>query len=118
MTGAMLDDYAEYDEAIGLDWYRLDPNLSFLLDHYLPDPADRAFAEEHVAPYGSLVGCTLARRAEETDAHGPVLRQYDRWGFETDEVVHTRPGSRTRPISCGPVSSASPITPAARFPGW
>jgi len=88
MTGAMLDDYAEYDEAIGLDWYRLDPNLSFLLDHYLPDPADRAFAEEHVAPYGPLVGCTLARRAEETDAHGPVLRQYDRWGFETDEVVH------------------------------
>lgn len=88
MTNTLLPDYAEFDQAIGLDWYRLDPNLSFLLDHYLPDPADRAFAEEQVAPYGPLVGCTLAPRAEETDAHGPVLRRYDRWGVETDEIVH------------------------------
>jgi len=83
-----LPDYAEYERAVGLDWYQLDPNLAFLLDHYLPDPADRAFAEEHVAPYGPLVGITLAPRAEETDAHGPVLERYDRWGLEVGEVVH------------------------------
>jgi alkylation response protein AidB-like acyl-CoA dehydrogenase len=88
MGTTMLPDYAEYTQAIGLDWYKLDPNLAFLLDRYLPDPADRIFAEEHVAPYGPLVGATIAPRAEETDAHGPVLRRYDRWGFEVDEVVH------------------------------
>jgi acyl-CoA dehydrogenase len=84
----MLPDYAEFSQAIGLDWYRLDPNLSSLLDRHLPDPEDRKFAEEHVAEYGELVGQTLAGRAEITDANGPVLRRYDRWGYETDEVVH------------------------------
>ncbi|HLN17009.1 MAG TPA: acyl-CoA dehydrogenase family protein [Acidimicrobiales bacterium] len=84
----MLPDYGEFEQAIGLDWYALDPNLSFLLDRYLPDPADRAFAEERVAPYGRLVGETIARRAEITDANGPVLQRYDRDGYEVDEVVH------------------------------
>ena len=84
----MLADYAEHDQAIGLDWYALDPNLSFLLDHYLPDPEDRAFAEEHVAPYGELVGTVIAPRAEITDAHGPVLARYDRWGQDVGQVVH------------------------------
>ncbi len=89
MGTAMLPDYAEHEQAIGLDWYRLDPNLAFLLDRYLPDPAERIYAEELVAPYGPLVGGTIASRAEETDAHGPVLRRYDRWGSEVGEVVHS-----------------------------
>jgi hypothetical protein len=84
----MLADYAEHDHAIGLDWYALDPNLSFLLDRHLPEPDDRRFAEDHVAEYGELVGKTLAARAEVTDAHGPVLERYDRWGYEVGEVVH------------------------------
>jgi len=84
----MLADYAEHDQAIGLDWYALDPNLSFLLDRYLPDPDDRKFAEQHVAEYGELVGKTLAARAEVTDAHGPVLHRYDRWGYDVGEVEH------------------------------
>ncbi len=84
----MLPDYAEHDQAIGLDWYALDPNLSSLLDRHLPDPIDRKFAEEHVAEYGQLVGKVLASRAEVTDAHGPVLNRYDRWGYEIGEVVH------------------------------
>jgi acyl-CoA dehydrogenase len=84
----MLPDYAEFDQAIGLDWYGLDPNLSSLLDHHLPDPEDRKFAEEHVAEYGELVGKTLAARAEVTDANGPVLNRYDRWGYDVGEVVH------------------------------
>jgi len=42
----------------------------------LPDPADRAFAEELVAPYGPLVGQVLAPRAEETDRHGPELAEH------------------------------------------
>ena len=84
----MLPDYAEYEQATGLDWYALDPNLSALLDRHLPDPDDRALAEEHVGRFGALVGEVIAPRAEVTDKHGPVLRRYDRWGQEVDEVVH------------------------------
>ncbi len=84
----MLPDYAEFEQAIGLDWYAVDPNLALLLDRLLPEADDRAFAEEHVAQFGRLVGGAIARRAEETDKNGPVLRRYDRWGLEIDEVVH------------------------------
>jgi len=84
----MLPDYAEFEQAAGLDWYSLDPNLSALLDRHLPDPGDRALAEEHVARFGTLVGQVIAPRAEVTDKHGPVLRRFDRWGEEVDEVVH------------------------------
>jgi acyl-CoA dehydrogenase len=84
----MLPDYAEHSQAIGLDWYELDPNLSLLLDRLLPDPEDRSFAEGHIGTFGPLVGRRIAVRAEETDKHGPVLRRYDRWGQEVGEVVH------------------------------
>ncbi|HEY8215594.1 MAG TPA: acyl-CoA dehydrogenase family protein [Acidimicrobiia bacterium] len=84
----MLPDYASWDEAIGLDWYSVDPNLRLLLDRHLPDPGDRAFAEEHVTRYGSLCGGPVARRAEITDRNGPVLERYDHWGVEVDRVVH------------------------------
>src|SRR5438128_1983089 len=84
----MLPDYASYDEGIGLDWYALDPNLRLLLDRLLPDQADRALAEELAVEYGPLVGGPIARRAEETDKHGPALRNYDHWGHDRNEVVH------------------------------
>ena len=84
----MLPDYAEFEQAAGLDWYLLDPNLGALLDRHLPDPGDRALAEELVGPFGDLVGKVIAPRAEVTDKHGPVLRRYDRWGEQVDEVVH------------------------------
>ncbi|MSO78854.1 MAG: DNA alkylation response protein [Acidimicrobiia bacterium] len=84
----MLPDYAEHDGAIGLDWYATDPNLRSLLDRLLTDDGDRAFAEEHVSTYGVLCGGPLARRAEVSDKHGPVLRRYDEWGVEVDEIEH------------------------------
>lgn len=84
----MLPDYAEHPEACGLDFYAVDPNLRFLLDRLLPDPDDRAFAEEHVSRFGDLVGRRIAPRAEITDKHGPVLERYDRWGCEVDRIVH------------------------------
>ncbi len=84
----MLPDYAEHDGAIGLDWYATDPNLRSLLDRLLADDGDRAFAEEHVSTYGVLCGGPLARRAEVSDKHGPVLRRYDEWGVEVDEIEH------------------------------
>lgn len=84
----MLPDYAELEQAVGHDWYHLDPNLSFLLDLHLPDPSERAFAEDHVSRFGALVGQVIAPRAEETDKHGPTLRRYDRWGYDVGEIVH------------------------------
>jgi acyl-CoA dehydrogenase len=84
----VLPDYASYEEAAGLDWYAVDPNLRLLLDRLLPDAADRAFAEEHAARFGALCGGPLARRAEVTDKHGPTLVRYDQWGREVDEIVH------------------------------
>ncbi len=84
----MLPDYAEYEQAVGLDWYELDPNLRFLLDRFLPDQEDRRFAEEHVGRFGALVGKVIAPRADTTDKHGPVLERYDRWGYEVDRVRH------------------------------
>ena len=84
----MLPDYAEYEQAIGLDWYALDPNLRLILDRLLPDADERAVAEEHVARFGPLIGQRVAPRAEVTDKHGPQLRRYDKWGQETAEVVH------------------------------
>jgi len=86
--GDVLPDYACHEGAIGLDWYALDPNLRLLLDRLLPDPADRAFAEEHVARFGVLCGGPIARRAEISDKHGPTLLRYDRWGREIDTIEH------------------------------
>ena len=86
----MLPDYASYDEAIGLDWYEVDPNLRFTLDRLLPEPEERGFAEEVVADYGPLVGGPIARRAEITDKNGPVLERWDHWGREADRVVHNQ----------------------------
>ncbi len=84
----MLPDYAELESAVGHDWYALDPNLSFLLDYHLPDPALRREAEVHVSRFGALVGKVIAPRADETDKHGPVLNRYDRWGYDVGEVQH------------------------------
>ncbi len=84
----MLPDYAEFDQAIGLDWYSLDPNLRLLLDKTLPEPEDRDLAEKVVSEYGSLVGTRIAPRAEVTDRHGPVLERYNAWGEDVGTVVH------------------------------
>jgi hypothetical protein len=84
----VLPDYSVHEGAIGLDWYELDPNLRLLLDRLLTDPDDRAFAEQHVAEFGRLCGGALARRAEITDKHGPVLQRYDAWGAEIDSIEH------------------------------
>lgn len=84
----MLPDYAEFEEAIGLDWYALDPNLSFLLDRTISDPAERELAEDVAAEFGDLVGRRVAARAEVSGRHPPVLERYDRWGRDVGRVVH------------------------------
>ena len=88
IVASVLPDYAEFDDAIGLDWYAVDPNLRQVLDRLLPDAADRAFAEEHVGAFGVLCGGDVARRAEITDRNPPVLVDRDRWGYEIGAIAH------------------------------
>ena len=112
----MLPDYATYDEAIGLDWYEVDPNLRFTLDRLLPDAGERAFAEELVADYGPLVGGPIARRAEITDKNGPVLQRWTTGGVSPTKSSTTRRGSTTRPTWCATTTRRCTCAPAtARY---
>ena len=77
----MLPDYAEFEQAIGLDWYRDRPEPGVPARPAPPRPG-RAGLRRGAR---RAVRCrwwagTIAPRAEETDKHGPVLRRYDRWG--------------------------------------
>ena len=80
-------DYAQFESAIGLNWYLLDPNLRLLMDRHIA-PADRAWAEEHLVRWGALCGGPIAARAEVVDRNPPQLRRYDAWGNEVCDIVH------------------------------
>ena len=54
-------DYAQFDSAIGLNWYETDPNLRALMDRHVA-PADRPWAEELLQHWGALCGGPIARR--------------------------------------------------------
>ena len=84
----VLPDYAEFDDAIGLDWYAVDPNLRQLLDRLLADPATAPSPRSTSVAFGVLCGGDVARRAEITDHHPPVLVGRDRWGYEVGEIEH------------------------------
>jgi acyl-CoA dehydrogenase len=75
-----------YQGAVGLNWYRTDPTLQFAMAYYLR-PDELAFAEPHLTRIGELMGGTVARWAEETDANPPRLERYDRWGHDVSRVV-------------------------------
>ena len=80
-------DYAKSESAVGLNWYEIDPNLSKLMDRYVP-PADRDWAEGILQRWGELCGGPMAERAEIIDKNPPRLERYDRWGEEIASVVH------------------------------
>ena len=79
-------DYSQFESAIGLNWYEIDPNLRALMDRHVT--ADRAGAEELLTHWGELCGGPIARRAEVVDRNPPQLKRYDEWGEEVCEVVH------------------------------
>ena len=60
-------DYAEYDSAVGLNWYLTDPNLRALMDRYIP-AGDREWAEGILVRWGELCGGPIASRAEASTA--------------------------------------------------
>ncbi|MDA3638818.1 acyl-CoA dehydrogenase family protein [Mycobacterium xenopi] len=75
-----------YQGAVGLNWYRSDPTLQFMMAYYL-QPDELAFAEPHLTRIGELMGGPVARWAEETDRNPPRLERYDRWGHDVSRVV-------------------------------
>jgi acyl-CoA dehydrogenase len=83
--------YQEFDSAIGLNWYEIDPNLQQLM-HRLLAPEDLEWCEPELRRIGALIGGPIAARAEVTDKNPPRLVQFDRWGERIDEIVH-HPGA-------------------------
>ena len=79
-------DSDRYLGAVGLNWYRCDPTLQFLMCVHLT-PQGLAWAEPHLDRVGALMGGSIAERAEETDRNPPHLERYDRWGHDISRVV-------------------------------
>jgi alkylation response protein AidB-like acyl-CoA dehydrogenase len=80
-------DYSAIDSAVGQNWYRTDPNLSTVMDKYIPAD-DRAFSEETLVQWGDLCGGPIARRADSIDRNPPRLDRYDEWGDDVSTIVH------------------------------
>ncbi|MBI2912409.1 MAG: acyl-CoA dehydrogenase family protein, partial [Chloroflexi bacterium] len=80
-------DYSAFDSAIGLNWYLIDPNLRFLMEHHIA-PDDRDWAEEQMLRWGELCGGPIAAQAEVIDHNPPRLERYDEWGNEVCRIVH------------------------------
>jgi alkylation response protein AidB-like acyl-CoA dehydrogenase len=87
--------YAELESAIGLNWYKIDPNLQEIMRRRL-DPADLEWCEPELMAIGALVGGPIAARAEVTDKNPPQLVKYDRWGESIDEIVHHSGATATK----------------------
>ena len=83
---AMID-YEQFESAIGLNWYEIDPNLRQVVHRTLETP-DLEWCEPELARIGALCGGPIAERAEVTDKHPPELVKFDRWGEQIDEVRH------------------------------
>ncbi|RJL32510.1 acyl-CoA dehydrogenase family protein [Bailinhaonella thermotolerans] len=75
-----------YQGAVGLNWYRCDPSLRFILRSRL-SPEALSWAEPYLDRAGALMGGPIAERAEETDRNPPRLEKYDRWGRDISRVV-------------------------------
>jgi alkylation response protein AidB-like acyl-CoA dehydrogenase len=75
-----------YLGATGLNWWRCDPTLQFLMRYHL-SAEDLAWAEPHLDRMGGLMGGAVSERAELTDKNPPRLERYDRWGHDVSEVV-------------------------------
>ncbi|HET6775293.1 MAG TPA: acyl-CoA dehydrogenase family protein [Acidimicrobiales bacterium] len=80
-------DWSDIDSVVGLNWYRLDPDLQARVRRDAP-PEDVEWSERTLDAFGDLVGGTIARAADIVDAHPPELVRYDRWANEVNELAH------------------------------
>jgi hypothetical protein len=83
--------YEDFESAIGLNWYEIDPNLQQLAQRRL-DPIDLEWCAPELRRAGALCGGLVAARAEVTDKHPPELVKFDRWGEPVDTIMH-HPGA-------------------------
>jgi acyl-CoA dehydrogenase len=79
--------YEDMRQAIGQNFYRVDPNLAFLMQRSV-DAADREWVHEKLVRMGELIGGPVAKNAEITDKHPAELVRFDREGDEINEVIH------------------------------
>jgi alkylation response protein AidB-like acyl-CoA dehydrogenase len=75
-----------YLGAAGLNWWRCDPTLQFIVRPALT-PDQLGWAEPRLDRAGALMGGPVAERAELTDRNPPRLERYDRWGHDISEIV-------------------------------
>jgi alkylation response protein AidB-like acyl-CoA dehydrogenase len=87
--------YEEFDSAIGLNWYEVDPDLRQIMRRML-EPEDFEWCEPELVKFGGLCGGPIAARAEVTDKHPPELAKFDRWGEAVDQVVHYPTATATK----------------------
>jgi acyl-CoA dehydrogenase len=79
--------YDDMEQAIGLNWYLVDPNLRLQMDRHV-EAADRDWVEEKMRAMGALIGGPVAENAEVTDRNPAELVRWDREGNEVNKVVH------------------------------
>ncbi|HTE51330.1 MAG TPA: acyl-CoA dehydrogenase family protein [Kofleriaceae bacterium] len=87
--------YDDMKEAIGLNWYLVDPNLRFQIDRAV-EAADRDWVEDKLRAMGALIGGPVARNAEITDRRPAELVRWDREGDEINQVVHPASALETK----------------------
>ncbi|MEM7137486.1 MAG: acyl-CoA dehydrogenase family protein [Myxococcota bacterium] len=84
----MTVSYQDMNEAIGQNWYAIDPNLAQVFAR-LAEPEDLAWCEEKLSIVGALMGDRIARNAERIDKDPARLVRWDRDGNEINQVVHS-----------------------------
>jgi len=75
-----------YLGATGLNWWRCDPTLQFVMRQHLADH-ELTWAKPHLDRIGALMGGPVSERADITDKNPPRLERYDRWGHDISEIV-------------------------------
>jgi len=68
------------------NYFRLDPGMQLRLRMYL-SPEEHAWAAKLLDEFGALCGGSMAALAEQANANGPELKQYDASGARVDEIV-------------------------------
>lgn len=76
-----------FSTVVGRDFYEADLPLKQQLARRL-DPEVIEWAEGWLTRWGELCGGPIAARAEIIDRHPPRLQAHDRWGHESNRVVH------------------------------
>jgi acyl-CoA dehydrogenase len=74
-------------DTCGINFFTADPDLSFLLDHYLA-PQDVERARPILTNMGAVASGKMVALAVIADQNVPVLKQYDKRGQRINEIVY------------------------------